>query len=60
MASIERCIRVPAYSGLRAHLAIAAVTAAVIAMGACNTTEGLGKDVKSVGGGIEDRISNRD
>lgn len=38
---------------IRAALA-AAVVLAAMALGGCNTTEGVGKDVKSLGAGIED------
>lgn len=38
----------------RILLALAAAAAFGAALGACSTTEGFGKDVKNLGGGIED------
>ena len=35
-------------------LALAALVAGAAALAACSTTEGFGKDVKHLGGGIED------
>jgi predicted small secreted protein len=34
-------------------VAIVALAAASLTLGACGTTEGFGKDVKHLGGGIE-------
>jgi predicted small secreted protein len=36
------------------HLMLAALIAGAAALAACSTTEGFGRDVKSLGGGIED------
>ncbi len=51
-ASANRPIPAPA-SGLLRGVVLAALAGA-LALQACNTTEGVGKDIKAAGAGIED------
>lgn len=53
MTSISHRVRQIAPVSVPARLVLAAMFVLVVAAAACSTTEGFGKDVKDLGGGIE-------
>lgn len=54
----RECRIAPSRSRASFLLAAALATGAILALAGCNTTEGIGKDIKSVGKGIEEAASD--
>ena len=58
MLSIDRQEPERTGRGFVVGAVLAAVTGMLVALAGCNTTEGAGKDIKSLGAGIEEKANN--